>query len=123
MTSRKDMRRQSPSGAERYLAVFGLLLARAGSAAAAEPTRRRAPVIFSGNLILNDEVYLAVLDLPPNFVPVKSGAPLVRSRVLTFLHRAGYELARVETAVDSDRVLVDIDAGRVEKIILRGQGS
>ncbi|HYI02508.1 MAG TPA: hypothetical protein VD972_41610, partial [Hyalangium sp.] len=110
-------------GAKAYLALFGLLLALAGAADAAEPSRRRPPVVFSGNLVLNDEVYLAVLDLPPDFVPDKSGAALVRTRVLSFLRRAGYELARVETAVDGNRILVDIDEGRVEKIILRGQSS
>ena len=103
--------------------MIGLMLALAGSAGAAETARQRPPIIFSGNLVLNDEVYLAVLDLPPDFVPDKSGAELVRSRLLSFLQRAGYEIARVETAVEGGRILVDIDEGRVEKVILRGQGS
>lgn len=103
--------------------MFALLLALASPAAAEEPARQRPPIIFSGNLVLNDEVYLAVLDLPPDFVPDKSGADLVRSRILSFLQRAGYEIARVETAVEGGRILVDIDEGRVEKVILRGQGS
>ncbi len=106
------------------LALFGLLLMlAAASVDAKEPARRRGPLIFSGNIVLNDEVYLAILDLPADFVPNKEGAALVRSRLLSFLHRAGYGLARVETAVDRDRILVDIDEGRVEKVILRGQGS
>ena len=103
--------------------MLGLMLALAGSASAEETARQRPPIIFSGNLVLNDEVYLAVLDLPPDFVPGKSGADLVRSRILSFLQRAGFEIARVETAVEGGRILVDIDEGRVEKVILRGQGS
>jgi len=110
-------------GVKAYLAIFGVLLALAGPAHAQGTASRREPIVFSGNLVLNDEVYLAVLDLPPDFAADKSGAALVRSRLLAFLHRAGYELARVETAVEGNRILVDIDEGRVEKIILRGQGS
>jgi hypothetical protein len=105
------------------LALAGLLLLLAFPVDAREPSRRRGPLIFSGNIVLNDEVYLAVLELPADFVPNKEGAAMVRSRLLAFLHRAGYELAQVETAVDKDRILVDIDEGRVEKVILRGQGS
>ncbi|KFE72476.1 hypothetical protein [Hyalangium minutum] len=106
-----------------HVVILGLLLALVGPAHAQGSPPRRPPLVFSGNLVLNDEVYLAVLDLPPDFAPDKSGAALVRSRLLTFLHRAGYELARVETAVEGNRILVDIDEGRVEKLILRGQGS
>ncbi|HVG60940.1 MAG TPA: hypothetical protein VNA24_20445 [Hyalangium sp.] len=123
MTSRRDMCRRSYPGAKTYLAMLGLMLALAGSAGAEEPARRRAPLVFSGNLALNDEVYLAILDLPADFVPDKSGADMVRSRILSFLHNAGYEIARVETAAEDGRIIVDIDEGRVEKVILRGQGS
>ncbi|MBN1207799.1 MAG: hypothetical protein JXB05_23240 [Myxococcaceae bacterium] len=105
------------------LVIFGLLLALAGSASAEEPIPHRESFVFSGNVVLNDEVYLAILDLPPDFTIDLEGANLVRERLLSFLKRAGYELARVETAADDGRILVDIDEGRVEKIILRGQGS
>lgn len=105
------------------LALLGLLLMLAVPAEAWGAYKRRWPIVFSGNVVLNDEVYLAVLELPADFVADKEGAALVRSRVLSFLHRAGYELAQVETAVEKGHVLVDIDEGRVEKVILRGQGS
>jgi hypothetical protein len=103
--------------------MLGLLLALPGRASAGEPASRRPPLVFSGNVVLIDEDYLAILDLPPDFVADKSGAALVRSRLLDFLHRAGYELARVETAVEDGHIVVDIDEGRVEKIVLRGQSS
>ncbi|HEX8697474.1 MAG TPA: hypothetical protein VF815_01425 [Myxococcaceae bacterium] len=105
------------------LALLGLLLGLVAPGEVLAAGRRRAPLVFSGNIVLNDEVYLAVLDLPADFVPNREGAALVRSRLLSFLKRAGYELAQVETAVEKDRILVDIDEGRVEKVILRGQGS
>src|SRR5437868_5958183 len=113
MTSRRDMCWRSGPGAKTCLAMLGLMLALAGSAAAQEPARRHPPIVFSGNLVLNDEVYLAILDLPADFVPDKNGAALVRSRILSFLHDAGYEIARVETAAEGGRILVDIDEGRV----------
>ncbi|MFL5345767.1 MAG: hypothetical protein ACJ8AT_13325 [Hyalangium sp.] len=113
----------SQHGAKTRLVMLGLLLALPGRASAEEPARRNPSLVFSGNVVMIDEVYLAILDLPPDFVADKSGAALVRSRLLTFLHRAGYELARVETAAEDGRIIVDIDEGRVEKIVLRGQSS
>jgi hypothetical protein len=113
----------SRPGVKACLALAWVLCMLALPAAAKPPARPQGPLVFNGNIVLNDEVYLAVLELPPDFVPDKSGASLVRTRLLSFLHRAGYELARVETAVEEDHILVDIDEGRVEKVILRGQGS
>lgn len=123
MKRREDRHWRSRPGVKACLALFGLALVLAGPAAARQPGKPLGPLVFNGNLVLIDEAYLAVLDLPADFVPDKSGAALVRTRLLSFLHRAGYELARVETAVEKDRILVDIDEGRVEKVILRGQGS
>lgn len=106
-----------------HVVFLGLLLALAGPAHAQGRPSRRPPLVFNGNLVLNDEVYLAVLELPPDFVPDKSGAALVRTRLLSFLHRAGYTEASVGTEVQGQRILVDIDEGRVERVVLRGQGS
>ncbi len=114
---------RSHLGAKTCLVMWGLLLALSGRASAEEPARRHPPLVFSGNVALIDDVYLAILELPPDFAPDKNGAALVRSRLLTFLHRAGYELARVETSAEGGHILVDIDEGRVEKIVLRGQSS
>lgn len=110
-------------GVKAHVVVLGLLLALVAQAQAQGTASRRPPLVFNGNLVLNDEVYLAVLELPPDFVADKSGAALVRSRLLSFLNRAGYTEASVGTEVQDQRILVDIDEGRVERIVLRGQGS
>ncbi|WP_224364576.1 hypothetical protein [Hyalangium versicolor] len=123
MTRRWDQGWSPRLGAWVGLVLLGLLLAPLGQGAASESSRKRPPIVFGGNVVLIDEVYLAVLDLPPDFPADKAGAAQVRSRILSFLRRSGYELARVETAVEDGRIVVDIDEGRVEKVILRGQGS
>jgi hypothetical protein len=104
--------------------LFGLLLLLLASASLAqEAEARREPLVFSGNVVLSDELYLAVLDLPSGFKASAAEAERIRDRLLSFLLQAGYELARVDTVVQDDRILVDIDEGQVEKVILRGQGS
>lgn len=89
--------------------------------AAAAPTRPPM-LVFRGNVVLTDEVYATVLDLPPAFVVDAVGAAAVRDRLTEFLHRSGYELARVETAVEGEHVRVEIDEGRVDKLVLSGEG-
>ncbi|SEK65373.1 hypothetical protein SAMN05444354_1025 [Stigmatella aurantiaca] len=98
-----------------------LLLASVGLAQEAE--QRREPLVFSGNVVLSDELYLAMLDLPSDFKVSAAEAGRIRDRLLSFLLQAGYELARVDAVVQGERILVDIDEGQVEKVILRGQGS
>lgn len=96
--------------------MITLLLALATATAA-------PPLVFSGNVVLTDEVYLAYLDLPADFTVDAASAVLVRNRITAFLHRSGYELARVETAVDRGHIRVEIDEGRVEKLVVSGAGS
>jgi hypothetical protein len=103
--------------------VASLLIALATCPVPAFAATDAPPLVFHGNLVLNDEVYLAVLDLPPDFVADQAGAQRVRERLLDFLHRTGYEIARVEVAVEEGRVSIDIDEGRVENVVLSGQGS
>lgn len=79
-------------------------------------------LVFRGNVVLTDEVYRTVLDLPPEFVVDAVGATVVRDRLTEFLHRSGYELARVETVVEGEHVRVEIDEGRVDKLVLSGEG-
>src|SRR5689334_231962 len=53
-------------------------------------------VHFRGNLVIPDEVYLAVLDLP-RAAPINAQTVATsQAKVLAFLRRAGYELATVK---------------------------
>lgn len=96
--------------------IFALLSASA-------PVADSELIVFTGNAVLNDQVYRAVLDLPKEASPTASNARLVRTRLLDFLRRAGYELAKVKAKVDGSHILVDIDEGRVDKVIILGQGA
>lgn len=89
----------------------------------AAPAEDRPLLVFSGNAVINEEVYRAVLDLPEEAQPTPSNARLVRARLLAFLRRAGYELSAVKTKVEKDQIRVEIDEGRVDKIIVLGQGT
>ncbi len=76
---------------------------------------------FSGNRVLAEEVYRAVLDLPADSCANEPTATLVRNRLETFLHRSGYELATVTTRVTPGQLIeIEIDEGRLEKIVFRG---
>ncbi len=80
-------------------------------------------VLFDGNLVLNNEVYAAVLDIPPDEPITAATALEAREKLTQFLHRAGYELAAVEAVAIDGMLLLAIDEGRLDKMILRGQGS
>jgi hypothetical protein len=76
-----------------------------------------------GNVALNDEVYRVIADLPPAAPADEATAKLAGSRIRTFLHRAGYELAEVEACVVEGRVVIKVDEGRLEKVVVRGGGA
>ena len=59
--------------------------------------------------------------MPPEAQPTASNARLVRARLLDFLKRAGYELAKVKAKPQGTHIMVDIDEGRVDKVIVLGQ--
>lgn len=80
-------------------------------------------LVFSGNLVLNEEVYRALLDFPADAEATTANARLVRSRLSDFLRRSGYELSKVRTQVKDGQILVKIDEGRVDKVIVLGQGA
>jgi len=93
----------------------------AGSASAFEPVVRPR-VTFHGNVLFDELVYRSVLDLPQDFAVTSAGALAVAARLRTFLRRAGYDLATVRAAVRGDQVAVEIDEGRLDKIVVLGQG-
>lgn len=79
-----------------------------------------------GNVALPTDVYLTVIDL----VGTSSAAPTlearaktVRSLLLRFLRGSGYELATIEARVDHGRIVLDVDEGRLDKIIFVDQGA
>lgn len=94
-----------------------------GPVSSAKTSEARRLLVFNGNVVLPDEVYLAAINLPEGSAADNVTARSVREQCLAFLQRAGYELARVETAVESGRILVDIDEGHLEKVIFRGTSS
>ncbi|MBN1959959.1 MAG: hypothetical protein JW841_03360 [Deltaproteobacteria bacterium] len=103
--------------------VFALICLLSGENSFANITKQATPLIFRGNIVLNNEVYLAALNLPDDFAVNDISAKLVREKLLTFLQRAGYEIARVETAVVNNKIVIDIDEGRIQKLVLKGKGS
>lgn len=92
-------------------------------AAAARSTVAQSLLIFHGNVVLPDEIYLATIKLPEASAVNDDTARSVREQCQAFLLSAGYELARVGTAVEGDHIRVDIDEGHLQKIIYRGTSS
>lgn len=79
------------------------------------------PIELSGNAVLADEVYLALIELPEGAKPDDETVVLVHDQVEDFLRRSGYELANVVVTPSGDGLKVDIDEGRLEKIVFRGR--
>jgi len=80
-------------------------------------------LVFRGNVALLEDVYRSVLDLPANTKATPVMARTVSTRLASFLHRAGYALATVRARADGDQIVVDIDEGRLDKIIFLGGGA
>ena len=94
--------------------ICALLIA----AAAAQPL-----LVFRGNVALVEDVYRAALDLPESARATPATARLVGSRLRRFLHQSGYALATARAEVAGEQILVQIDEGRLDKIIFLGGGS
>jgi hypothetical protein len=99
-------------------ALFLLLCA--GSAAA--EVSERPLVVFHGNLLFDELVYRSVLQLPESASATDAQARAVSAELLSFLRRAGYELATVRAKVAGGQIAVEIDEGQLEKIIVLGAG-
>jgi hypothetical protein len=76
-----------------------------------------------GNLVFFDEVYIALAHLPYDAMASEENAALAEERIIDFLARAGYELARVEAEVRGDRIHLVIDEGRLARMVFRGRGT
>ncbi len=86
------------------------------------------PLRFEGNLVLPDEVYTSVLELAAAAtsstpVTLDATARFVEFHLTGFLRASGYLLATVEANPDPrGEVLIRIDEGRLDRIIVVGQG-
>jgi hypothetical protein len=94
--------------------ICAILLA----ASAAQPL-----LVFRGNVALVEDVYRAVLELPPGTKATIQNARSVAGKLRRFLHRAGYALANVLAHVEGEQIIVDVDEGRLDKVIFLGGGA
>jgi hypothetical protein len=77
---------------------------------------------LSGNKILPDEIYRNLLGLNEDSEPGPDSAPWIETRIYDYLVENGYELASVRASMNPDGgVDVNIDEGRLEKIVFRGR--
>lgn len=80
-------------------------------------------LVFHGNVVLLDDVYRSVLELPPDATATPATARAVVTRLSRFLHKAGYDLATVKARVKDDQIVVDVDEGQLDKVIFLGGGA
>lgn len=117
-----DGRRRRPKDPP-WRSVFALAAtaAAAGSPALGESPAGVPELRVEGNWVLEDGVYGAVVDLPPDAVADEATAERVRLKVLWFLHRAGYDLATVQARTDGNAIELRVNEGRLEKVVFRGR--
>lgn len=80
-------------------------------------------LVFHGNVGVIDDVYRTVLDLPAGTKPTPATARTVAQRLQRFLHDSGYVLATVRARPEGEQIVVDIDEGRLDKIVFLGGGA
>ena len=97
-----------------------LLLFCAGPAAAG--VTAPALVALRGNVLFDELVYRSTLDLPESARATPTEALAVSAKLLGFLRRAGYDLATVRAKVEGEHIAVDIDEGKLDKIVVFGEG-
>ncbi|MCK6550162.1 hypothetical protein L6R52_30285 [Myxococcota bacterium] len=84
---------------------------------------QRSIVELRGNEVLSEGVYLAVLDLAEGTPVTDAVADRIEDRLRDFLRRAGYDLATVDAVARAGRIVVTIDEGHLDKVIMLGQGA
>src|SRR5437899_6119117 len=80
-------------------------------------------LVFHGNVGLLEDVYRTVLELPAGTKATPATARAVAARLQKFLHDSGYVLATVRARAEGEQIVVDIDEGRLDKIIFLGGGA
>jgi hypothetical protein len=99
-----------------------VLLSVSAEASFAGDAIERPRVVLQGNVLFDELVYRSVLDLPEDARATPAEALAIAAKLRSFLRRAGYELATVRAEVQGDQILVEIDEGRLDKIVILGQG-
>jgi hypothetical protein len=79
-------------------------------------------VVFHGNVLFHDFFYRSLLDLPKDATATPAVAQAVATKLGEFLRRAGYDLATVQARVEGDQIVVEIDEGQLDKVVVIGQG-
>ncbi|MBK8011953.1 MAG: hypothetical protein IPK13_11435 [Deltaproteobacteria bacterium] len=126
-----------------FMATVVLVMVTVGSGRDSYAT---TPLEIRGNVALNAEVYRAIVDLseatekakqaaeacarPRGKEGVESGsdspdlrekAERVERQVLDFLKASGYDLAMVSVEPEGDHLVVEVDEGRLDKIVFVGE--
>ena len=77
---------------------------------------------FKGTVLINQFVYRAQLELPPDAAADAKTAHLVAEQLAAFLLDSGFDLAKVRAEVKGQKIEVTIDEGALDKIVLAGAG-
>ena len=80
-------------------------------------------LVFHGNVGVVEDVYRTVLDLPAGTKATPANARAAAARLQSFLHDSGYVLATVRARAEGGQIVVDVDEGRLDKIIFLGGGA
>lgn len=80
-------------------------------------------LVFHGNVALLEDVYRSALELPAGTRASPVVAKQVAGKLRHFLHKAGYALAVVHARVEGEQIAIDIDEGRLDKVIFLGGGA
>ncbi len=79
-------------------------------------------LVFRGNILFSDYVYRSLLQLPGGARATRADADAVATRLRSFLRLAGYDLSTVATRVEGEQIVVEIDEGQLDKIVVFGSG-
>ncbi len=79
-----------------------------------------ARLVFAGNKVLPNDVYLAVLGMK-EFTADAETAATIQRKLSAFLRGAGYELSSVHCIAHDNQIDIGINEGRLEKIVYRGR--
>jgi hypothetical protein len=103
--------------------VLAYALYMQGFAVAAQAEGQPPEIHIHGNYLLSEEIYRAIVYLPPGAAADEATAQVVVRQLISFLYRAGFVLALVEARVQDNAIEVEVDEGRLDKIVFLGVSS